>query len=73
MTHINKTLDAITSRIDEISNAIDELNNTIYTNLEKNSYYFGSDEHAEDFERRNELHNLREELHHAYMIIVKNF
>ena len=72
-THIDKTLDAIENKINLISSEIREISSKIRKGFDESSHFFGSELHAELFNKREALIQQRGELNLAYMTISKNF
>lgn len=72
-THIGKTLDAIENKINLISSEIREISSKIRKGFDESSHFFGSELHAELFNKREALIQQRDELNLAYMTICKNF
>lgn len=73
MTHIDRTLESIETRIASLNLRISDINKAIQTRLKNDSKFFASDEHCALFQSRSEYQKQRDELHDAYMIIVKHF
>lgn len=71
-THINKTLIALDDKINAISARIKEISEEILEGMQNDSHFFASDRHDELFMERDGLITTRDELHQAYMIIVRN-
>lgn len=73
MGHIRRTLETIETKIAELTSRIEGTNKLIQHGLKTDSSFFGSDEHVALFKSRSDYQRQRDELHEAYMIIVKHF
>ena len=71
MTHIDRTLESIETKIASLTMRISDISQAIQ--LKTDSGFFASDEHAALFNSRCECQKQRDELHDAYMIIIKHF
>jgi hypothetical protein len=72
-THIDKTLGAIENKINIINGEIRQISYEISKGSDESSHFFGSELHAELFNKREALIQQREDLNNAYMTICKNF
>lgn len=73
MGHIRRTLETIETKIAQLTMHIEGTNKLIQHGLKTDSSFFGSDEHLALFKNRSDYQRQRDELHEAYMIIVKHF
>ena len=73
MTHIDCTLESIETKIASLTMRISDISKAIQLKLKTDSGFFASDEHAALFNSRCECQKQRDELHDAYMIIIKHF